>query len=205
MSRAKFAIMSVLALAMSLALIALGSWQVDRLAWKEELLQSIQTRIHQPPRPIEAYLKTESGTDYWPVTLTGTFRHESERHFFATHEGQSGYYVYTPLETAPNAYVFVNRGFVPFDRKDAAKRGDGQTPEPVNITGLARSILTEKPSSSLPDNDIAKNIFYWKDFTAMRDSAGLPEGASVVEAFVDADKAATPPAGLPIGGVTFID
>ena len=132
-------------------------------------------------------------------------RHESERHFFATFEGQSGYYIYTPLEISPNAFVFVNRGFVLFDKKEASKRPDGQTQGIVNITGLARSILTEKPSSSVPDNDVTKNIFYWKDFVAMKASAGLPQGATVLELFVDADKSATPLSGSPVGGVTFID
>jgi surfeit locus 1 family protein len=205
MSRTKFSVMSVLALIMFVTLCALGNWQVNRLAWKEDLIQTIQSRIHQPPRPIESYFKTEQGTDYWPVTLSGKFRHESERHFFATFEGQSGYYIYTPLEIAPNGFIFINRGFVPFDMKEASKRTAGQTQGVVNITGLARSILSEKPSSSLPDNDTAKNVFYWKDFAAMRDTAGLPSGATVLEVFVDADKTATPPSGMPIGGVTIID
>ena len=38
------------------------------------------------------------------------------------------------------------------------------------VTGLARNPLAEKPSSLLPDNDPAKNIFYWKDLAAMRAS-----------------------------------
>ncbi len=205
MSRIKFAVMSLLALLLFAMLCALGNWQVNRLAWKEDLIKTIQSRVHQPPRPIEAYLKTEPGTDYWPVTLSGTYRHESERHFFATFEGQSGYYIYTPLEIAPNGFIFVNRGFVSFDMKEAKSRSKGQTQGLVNITGLARSILTEKPSSSLPDNDTVKNVFYWKDFAAMRDTAGLPSGAAVLEVFVDADKTATPPSGMPIGGVTIID
>jgi surfeit locus 1 family protein len=205
MSRTKFIVMSVMAFMMFVTLCALGNWQVNRLAWKEDLIQTIQSRVHQSPRPIETYFKTENGKDYWPVTLYGTFRHESERHFFATFEGQSGYFVYTPLEISPNGFVFVNRGFVPFDLKDPAKRLSGQTLGIVNITGLARSILTIKPSASLPDNNTAKNIFYWKDFSAMRDTAGLPSSAAVLEVFVDADKTATPPSGMPIGGVTIVD
>lgn len=205
MSWTKFAVMSVFAFLVFATLCALGNWQVNRLAQKEDLIKTIQSRIYQPPRPIETFLKTEPGTDYWPVKLSGAFHHDSERHFFATFEGQSGYFVYTPLEIAPNGFVFINRGFVPFDKKEAAKRSEGQTQGVVNITGLARSILTEKPSSSLPDNDAAKNIFYWKDFSAMRDTAGLPSGATVLEVFVDADKTATPPSGMPIGGVTIID
>lgn len=204
-SRPKFIILSIFALALFAALVSLGNWQVRRLAEKELLLQTIQTRMAAAARPVNDYIQTDVGQDYWPVTLSGTFLHSAERHFFATFDGQSGYYIYTPLETSPATFVFVNRGFVPFDLKDAMKRVDGQSQGIVNITGLARSVLGEKPSTSLPDNDIAKNIFYWKHFAAMRDSAGLPAGSVVLELFVDADKAATPAAGLPKGGVTFID
>jgi surfeit locus 1 family protein len=204
-SRTKFMMMSLFTLCLLAVLVSLGNWQVRRLAWKEDLLQTIQSRVNQKPRPLEAWFKTEPGTDYWPVTLSGTFRHDSERHFFATFEGRSGYYVYTPLEISSGSFVFVNRGFVPFDMKQADKRADGQTQGVVNITGLARAILTQKPSSSVPDNDAAKNIFYWKDFAAMKGSAALPQDAMVLEVFVDADKSATPPSGFPVGGVTYID
>ena len=203
-SNVRFGIMSLLAFVVLAILISLGTWQVRRLAWKQDLLQTIESRIHQLPRPLETWFKTEPGTDYWPVFVEGTFLHSAERHFFATHDGQSGYFVYTPLETSPGAFVFINRGFVPFDSKDPTTRVEGQISGNVKVTGLARSILTEKPSSLVPDNEPSKNIFYWKDFAAMRDSAGLPPGARMAEVFIDADK--TPnPGGLPVGGVTILD
>jgi surfeit locus 1 family protein len=72
------------------------------------------------------------------------------------------------------------------------------------VRGLARNPLAGKPSWILPDNDLAKNVFYWKDLSAMAASAGLPEGAVVLPFFVDVD--ATPNAGgLPVGGVTLLD
>ena len=76
----------------------------------------------------------------------------------------------------------------------------GQLTETVTVKGLARARLAGKPSSLVPDNDLAKNVFYWKDLTAMATSTGL-DPAKVVPFFLDAD--ATPnPAGFPIGGVT---
>jgi len=197
----------VLGLAAFVVLIGLGTWQVQRLHWKEALLATIDQRIHSAPLPladIEKKFAENGDVDYWPVTVSGQFMHEGERHFFATHEGESGFYVYTPLMLADGRVVFVNRGFVPYDLKDAAKRPAGQVAGEVTVTGLARNPLPEKPSSMVPDNDPAKNIFYWKDRDAMAASAGLPAGTSLVPFFVDADK--TPnPGGLPVGGVTMID
>ncbi len=56
----------------------------------------------------------------------------------------------------------------------------------------------------MPDNDPAKNVFYWKDRDAMARSAGLRATAEIAPVFIDAD--ATPNlGGYPIGGVTLID
>jgi surfeit locus 1 family protein len=198
------ALLGVLAFA---ALIALGTWQVERLHWKEGLLATIDQRIHSAPRPlseIERLFADRHDVEYWPVALKGTFLHTGERHFLATWNGDAGFNIYTPLKLDDGRYVFVNRGFVPYDRKDPSTRAEGQVEGEVTVTGLARNPLAEKPSFIVPDNDPAKNMFYWKDLPAMTATAGLPAGATVLPFFVDADAAANP-GGLPVGGVTLIN
>jgi surfeit locus 1 family protein len=206
-SRPKTALLLGLGLVLFFILLALGTWQVQRLHWKEGLLQTIDQRTHSAPRPlleVEREFTSTGDVDYTPVTVTGTFLHQGERHFFATWKGQSGFDVFTPLHLEDGRFVLINRGFVPYDLKDAAKRPQSQVVGQVTVTGLARNPLTAKPSMMLPDNDPQKNIFYWKDRYAMAASAGLPAGAELVPFFIDAD--ATPnPGGLPVGGVTVID
>ncbi len=155
-----FMVMTALALAALAVLISLGSWQVGRLAWKEGLIRDIETRTQAAPIAFAEWLSTKGGEDYWPVTASGRFRHDGERHFFATHNGQSGYFVYTPLETAPGTFVFVNRGFVPFDQKSPESRAEGQITGSVTITdlrvrrfqtshhGLSRTMTRRKTSST---------------------------------------------------------
>ncbi|MDN5927569.1 MAG: SURF1 family protein [Hyphomicrobiales bacterium] len=189
------------------ALIALGTWQVERLHWKEGLLATIDQRIHSAPRPlgaIERLFAEKHDVEYWPVTAKGIFLHSGERHFLATWQGDSGFNVYTPLKLDDGRYIFVNRGFVPYARKDPATRPQGEVEGEVTVTGLARNPLAEKPSYIVPDNDIKKNVFYWKDLSVMTATAGLPAGATVLPFFIDAG-AAPNPGGLPVGGVTVIN
>jgi surfeit locus 1 family protein len=189
------------------ALIALGTWQVERLHWKEGLLATIDQRIHSAPRPlgeIERLFAEKHDVEYWPVTAKGTFLHGGERHFLSTWQGDSGFNVYTPLKLDDGRYIFVNRGFVPYARKDPATRRLGEVDGEVTVTGLARNPLAQKPSFIVPDNDLKKNVFYWKDLSAMTATAGLPGGATVLPFFIDAG-AAPNPGGLPVGGVTVID
>jgi len=187
-------------------LISLGTWQVERLHWKEGLLADIAARQVAAPVPladIEAMAASGGDIEYRKVTATGRYINNKERHFFATWRGQTGFYVYTPLELADGRALLVNRGFVPYENKEPEMRMQGQLTDQQTVTGLAREKLPGKPSWVVPDNDIAKNIFYWKDLDVMAESVGL-EKARVIPFFVDADS--TPnPAGLPIGGVTQVD
>lgn len=187
-------------------LISLGTWQVERLHWKEGLIADIAARQAAAPVPladIEAMAATGGDIEYRRVTATGRYINNKERHFFATWRGQTGFYVYTPLELADGRVLLVNRGFVPYDNKEPEMRMQGQLTDQQAVTGLAREKLPGKPSWVVPDNDVAKNIFYWKDLDVMAESVGL-EKARVIPFFVDADS--TPnPAGLPIGGVTQVD
>ncbi|MBX5152657.1 SURF1 family protein [Rhizobium lentis] len=187
-------------------LLSLGTWQLQRLHWKQGLLADIAARQAAAPVPladIEALAASGGDIEYRKVTATGRYINNKERHFFATWRGQTGFYVYTPLELADGRILFVNRGFVPYENKEPEMRMQGQLADQQTVTGLARAKLAGKPSWLVPDNDVRKNIFYWKDLDVMADSVGL-EKARVIPFFVDADS--TPnPAGLPIGGVTQVD
>ncbi|MFL0693470.1 MAG: SURF1 family protein [Agrobacterium tumefaciens] len=187
-------------------LLSLGTWQVNRLHWKESLLADIEERSTAAPvdvAALERLMAEGEAIDYRRAMASGRYLNDKERHFLATFQGQSGFYLYTPLEFADGRYLFVNRGFVPYDRKDAATRPESLVEGEQTVTGLARAELVEKPSSLVPDNDEQANIFYWKDLSRMAASVDLPADR-VLPFFLDADS--TPVAGgLPKGGVTQID
>lgn len=197
---------AVLVIAAFCALIALGTWQVQRLHWKVGLLATIAERMHSEPVLLAAIEKLNAeGKDieYRPVSVSGVFDNSKERHFFATYQGASGYFLYTPLRTDGGETIFVNRGFVPFDKKDPKTRPESFVEGETTVTGLARSAPAEKPSFIVPDNEVGKNVFYWKDLKTMAASTGLSD-AKLVPFFIDA--ARDPNSNrLPIGGVTVVD
>lgn len=196
-----------LAIVVFATLLVLGTWQVNRLEWKETLLSQIDERLKSKPVTIVEIIenvRSGKGFEYHPLTVVGVFDHSKERHFFATHLGRTGYYVYTPLNF-DGGIVFVNRGFVEFDLKSPELRPQGQISGPVSVTGLARTMLDKKPSSLVPDNDVAKNIYYWKDLISMTSSVELTIADDQVQSFfVDAVESEIP-GNYPIGGVTLID
>jgi surfeit locus 1 family protein len=157
-------------------LISLGIWQVKRLAWKEGLIAEIETRMNSAPEPlasIEGRFKAQGDVDYFPVSATGTIAGGHEQYFLSTHDGQSGWNVYAPLQLSDGRVLMLNRGFVPYELRDPAKRPGSQPDGVQTITGLARNPLAAKPSSITPDNDPKSNTWYWKDLNGMAANAGV--------------------------------
>lgn len=183
-------------------LIALGSWQVRRLHWKEGLLASIDQRLGAAPVSLDvavARWEQDVDVDYLPIHLEGRFRHADEQHYLATFNGQSGWYVYTPLVLTDGRVVIVNRGFVPYALKDPATRPWQPVAGLQRLHGLARNPLSEKPGWLVPDNAPEDRIWYWKDHAGMAQEMNLT-AETVTPFFVDLAATAGPDG--PIGGVT---
>lgn len=187
-------------------LMALGTWQVERLRWKEALVAQIDARIGSAPVAIDALEAQYAGTgdvDYTPATVEGRFLNENERYFLSTFEGQSGWNVHVPMLLDGDRLLFVNRGFVPYDRRDPQTRLEGQVEGPVTVTGLARNPPTEEPDYFVPENDTAGNTFFRRDLDTMMEGVAVPPGVRVLPFFLDAGPG-TAPGGWPVGGTTVI-
>ena len=198
---------SVFALAAFVLLVFLGTWQMRRLAWKEDLIAKIEARVQAPPvaLPDEATWGALKADDYEyrHVTLRGTFEHDKELLIFRAsgpHEGvsQPGYVVMTPLRLDTGASVLIARGFVTEAFKEATKRPQGQISGPVTLSGVMRA--PEPRNAFTPADSPEKGLWYTRDPAAMAAKLGLVRSAPFS---IDAD--ATPvPGGWPKAGVTVI-
>jgi len=187
-------------------LSGLGVWQLKRLEWKQALIERAQQGIKSAPvslAEIERLRKDGTDFEYRPTQATGRFLHRHEAHYFATFKGRPGYFVYTPLELGDGSLLFVNRGYVPMQSKDATTRPAGQAEGTVTIKGLARSAPVKKPNTFVPENDLEKNIFYWKSMDEMVAFSLKGNQAPKWRFFLDADSTVNP-GNLPVGGVTRI-
>lgn len=182
--------------------IALGAWQVERLSWKLDLIARVDARVHAPAAAVPgetSWPAVNAGNDeYRRVTASGRFLHDKSALVYASTERGPGFWVLTPLQSDNGAIVYINRGWVPTDRKDAARRAEGNPEGPVKVTGLLR--ITEPGGTLLRSNDPADGRWYSRDVEAMGKTAGL---SRVAPFFIDADD--TPnQGGLPVGGLTIV-
>lgn len=207
MKRSSFWLLLVCIVAATTVLVLLGNWQVRRLAWKEALIASVELRRESAPAPLDemiALWQRDGDVDYRPVMLTGTFDHDREAWFYTTSDGTVGWDVLTPLTLADGRHAIVNRGFVPDAMRDPQTRKVGQIDGVVEVTGLARNPLFEKPNSFVPDNEPAKGQFFWKDFAALAGTMGLKQDETLVPFIVDAGPSDVP-GGYPRGGATLVE
>lgn len=184
-------------------LISLGSWQMSRREWKEGLIAQISARTFAVPVALdEANRLWASGEDieYLRVKVRGRFLHDKELYLYAPDARGPGYQVVTPLEVAGGAIMLVNRGFVPAHLKDPETRKPGQFAAEVEIVGLARAPAAR--TLFTPDNDVAGNQWYWRDFHAMFRAAFENTERPYTPYFLDAEAEPKPPGGFPAGGAT---
>lgn len=180
---------------------ALGVWQVQRLAWKQELIRQVDARIHAAPvaAPSPDQVITRQADQYRRVVVSGRFDHRREALVKAVTDLGPGYWVVTPLTTDQGFTVLINRGFVPPERQKASDRAAGQIEGPQTVVGLLR--LSEPDGGFLRANDPAGDRWFSRDVTAIAKARGL-EGP-VASYFIDADATANP-GGWPRGGLTVV-
>lgn len=190
------------ALALVAAFIALGVWQVQRLAWKTELIAQVDSRIHAAPvpapQPADWATITRENDQYRQVFVRGVYLHDRETLVQAVTDLGAGFWVLTPMRTDKGFDVLVNRGFVPADRRKADTRAAGQLGGEQEVVGLLR--ITEPHGGFLRANDPAGDRWRSRDVEAIAAARGL---ADVAPYFIDAG-ARPNPGGWPRGGLTVV-
>jgi surfeit locus 1 family protein len=156
-----------------LLLCGFGAWQLQRLAWKEDILARLAAAEAAPPTPFPARVDDPRALEYRTLVATGRYDHEREAFYGAIVRGRDGgSFVVTPLLRDGAETVLVLRGWVREGRTDFP-RPEGL----VSVTGFAF------PSSSgnwfTPAPDLAKRRFFAFDIAAIAAAAGVARPAPV--------------------------
>src|SRR4051812_9519522 len=149
-------------------LLGLGTWQVQRLGWKAELLARIAAAEAGPPVP----LGPGRPPDYTKVIATGRLDHAREALLGIELRGTTlGAHLLTPLLREDAPPLLVDRGWVPLERSTPVQRPAGE----VAITGYIRPADTRDWNS--PRDDPAGRRFYLFDPAVISAALDLPAPA----------------------------
>ena len=94
-------------------LVALGTWQVQRLHWKEGLIAVRAAALAAPPVDLPTTLAAARALEFRRVRASGTFLYDHEFPVNTTEResGRAGYLVVTPLRRADGTVLMVERGW----------------------------------------------------------------------------------------------
>lgn len=155
-------VLTVLAILLLGALLALGVWQVQRMQWKEGLIASAEAAAGQPPLPLAEALKVEN-PEFRRVILT--CRGLSAARFVelqSIEDGDAGVRLVSACAVEGAPTLLVDRGFVSAEisSRPSVNPADAM---PVVITG----VLRRAPAPSRLTPPPAEGRFYGRDAEAM--------------------------------------
>ena len=201
----RLAILGLLALLAFGSLVALGWWQLERRAWKLELIERVEQRVNAAPVAAPARERwpqvSAASDEYRRVRISGRFLHERETLVQSLSELGAGFWVLTPLVRQDGSIVLVNRGFVAPAQRERASRAAGEPAGEVEVIGLLR--ISEPGGGFLRRNDPAADRWYSRDVASIAQARGLP-AVQVAPFFLDAQKDPGAAAQQPVGGLTVI-
>lgn len=146
----------VLGLGGCAVLIGLGTWQVGRLQWKQDILAQIEQSITAPPVDLP---KDGQGADrYLPVKVEGELTGPPLRVLVSRKLVGAGYRLIAPLRTADQT-IMVDLGFLPEGKPLPTLSGD------VAVTG--NLYLPAEVDDFTPSPDLDRNIWFARDVPMM--------------------------------------
>ncbi len=137
-----------------LTLLSLGFWQIYRLNWKLELIEQIENSLKNDPVELSNIEKK----NYLRIKTSGNIDFDKQIYLYNLNDaGKPGFEVINPIKIGNENYL-VNRGWIPFEKKDL--------PE-INLVDqnqiVGTLMLQTRPSTFKPENDIEKNYWFTLD------------------------------------------
>lgn len=174
-------------------LIGLGTWQIGRKAWKEDLVATVNERAAAAPvvvPPAEQWgALTPGNFEFMRVRLRADFRDDDALVYTSGSTLRDdvkspGYFVFSAGRLPGGQIVVVNRGYV----KD---RGYPKQPGPAEVVGYLR--WPESSSWFVADHDAKADVWHLRDHRAIARMRGWDN----VAPFYLEQEAPVPPGGAP--------
>ena len=147
---------SVFVIFFILVFISLGSWQIVRLIWKNNLILEIENSLKNPP----VELTQSNKENYLKIKTSGSIDFDKQIYLYNLNDkGTPGFEVINPI-LIDNKNYLINRGWIPFEKKGSKEINFF---DENNIVGTLK--LQGKKNIFKPNNDIEEN--YW--FSLNRD------------------------------------
>ena len=206
--RTGLAVPTAFALAALIAFLALGTWQVERKAWKETLIELLDARLSAGPGPLPAQRMwtrlARAEDEFRRVAFSAAFIPGTQALVYTAGSGVRGdmtgpgYWVFALARLADGDLVVVNRGFMPESRRDQNMDDTRDPADMIDMVGVMR--WPEPRGYFAASDDPGRNLWFTRDHLAIAGAKGwLERWGQVAPFFIDLESP-TPPGGYPRPG-----
>ena len=130
--------------------IGLGTWQIIRLNWKNNLISEIENSLENPP----VKLSQSNKKNFLKIKTSGIIDFKKQIYLYNLNDsGTPGFEVINPISINEINYL-INRGWIPFEKKNSKEIN---VFDEKDIIGTLK--LQGRKNIFKPDNDIKEN--YW--------------------------------------------
>ena len=130
--------------------IGLGTWQIIRLNWKNNLILEIENSLKNPP----VELAQSNKKNFLKIKTSGSIDFDKQIYLYNLNEsGTPGFEVINPITIGDENFL-INRGWIPFEKKGTQEIN---VFDQKNIIGTLK--LQGRKNIFKPDNDLDEN--YW--------------------------------------------
>lgn len=166
-------------------LLALGTWQLKRLAWKNAMVETFGARLLLPPQLLPPTSSWQTANleelNFRPVEAQGEFNSDQEIHLYTQISRKSakrrgaGYWVITPFELDKGGVILVNTGFVPEQYKDVKTRPWQKVTGKHHIAGIIKT--DQGKNYFTPEDDVANNVWFTRNVATINRHLQLKNAA----------------------------
>ena len=140
-------------------LLILGTWQLYRLDWKNNLIANYNNNFNMSPVSISDLFSGELEFKFRRVFIKGEFDHKNEINLIGkTYEGNAGYHIVTPFILENQKIIYINRGWVPKKYIDKSKREFSLIEGKTSLTGLIR--MPQRKGYFVPENEPENGFWF---------------------------------------------
>ena len=165
-------------------LASLGKWQLDRLAWKESELATIEAKIAAPPMRLSDVAQPV-GDRYTPVAISGRTLGRELLALVSVKQVGAGYRVISAFETDTGRRVLLDEGFIRTTERDAPRPA-----VPMDVTG--NLLAPAEVDGFTPEPDLENSLIFARDVGVMSAHLGTEPILVVARTVSGTDARATP-------------
>ena len=156
-------------------LFSLGTWQLYRLQWKENIIRKIELSSKLPPTSLDI----NNMEEFKKIKIKGNLLLKNYFLYQLNEKGNYGFNLISVLQTDNSNFFLVKRGWLPKIEKKYEENYPLEIVSNVEIEGVLH--LVKPKRNFVPENNDKEKFFYYLDINQLSKSLNIKLAPYLIE------------------------